>query len=73
MLEVRVNTNLFKNALVGQEFVVASNAAALVGSFVSVEWNMPWRGKVKVNDPAGTVKLVEVTAAPRPGTVLMVQ
>lgn len=73
VLEVRVNTNLFKNALVGQEFVVASNAAALVGSFVSVEWNMPWRGKVKVNDPAGTVKLVEVTAAPQPGTVLLVQ
>jgi hypothetical protein len=53
--------------------VVVSNATTLAGEFADVEWTSPWRGKVKYNDPPGTVKLIEVSSASSPGMVLMVQ
>ncbi|MEI8243420.1 MAG: hypothetical protein WCI17_09155, partial [bacterium] len=72
VLQVNVNTNLAKLALFGQELIVVSNATAIADTFASVEWNAPWRGKVKYNEPAGTVKLIGVTAAPLPGTAILV-
>jgi hypothetical protein len=70
VLEVNVNTNLAKSALAGQEFIIVSNATALAGTFASVQWNAPWSGLVRYNDPAGTVKLIHVGLPA--GTVLMV-
>ncbi len=74
VLEIGGSNNLLKATLAGQELVVVTNAASLAGSeFLTVQWNPPWRGKVKYNEPAGTVKLVEVTSAPPPGMVLVVR
>jgi hypothetical protein len=74
VLEIGGSTNLVKVTLAGQELVVVTNAASLAdASFFTVQWNAPWRGKVRYNDPPGTVKLIEVTSASSPGTVLMVQ
>jgi hypothetical protein len=73
VLEIGGSTNLVKVTLTGQELVVVSNATTLAGEFAAVEWTSPWRGKVKYNDPPGTVKLIEVSSASSPGMVLMVQ
>jgi len=74
VLEIGGSTNLMKVTLTDQELVVVTNAASLAdASFLTVQWNAPWRGKVRYNDPPGTVKLVEVSSAPSPGMVLMVQ
>jgi hypothetical protein len=72
VLEIGGSTNLVKTTLDG-ELVVVTNAASLAdASFLTVQWNAPWRGKVLYNDPPGTVKLIGVTSAPSPGSVLMV-
>jgi hypothetical protein len=73
VLEINGSTNLVKTTLEGRDLVVVTNASALTGAFTTVQWNAPWRGKIKYNDPAGTVKLYDVTSAPASGTVLMVQ
>ena len=74
VLEIGGSTNLVKTTLTGQELVVVTNAASLADvSFFTVQWNAPWRGKVLYNDPPGTVKLIEVTSASSPGTLLRVQ
>lgn len=73
VLEIGGSTNLMKVTLTDQELVVVSNATTLAGEFAAVEWTSPWRGKVKYNDPPGTVKLVEVTSASSHGSLLVVQ
>jgi len=60
VLEVNVNTNLATDALDGQELVVVSNATSLAGAFASVQWGGRWIGQVTYNEPAGTVKLVNL-------------
>jgi hypothetical protein len=73
VLEIGGSTNLMKVTLTDQELVVVTNAASLAdASFLTVQWNAPWRGKVRYNDPPGTVKLIEVSSASSPGSVLMV-
>ena len=72
-LVVNVATNLAKNALAGQELIVATNATALASGFVSVSFGGAWHGKVAYNQPTGTVKLYQVSAQPISGTVLFVQ
>jgi hypothetical protein len=73
VLEIGGSTNLMKVTLTDQELVVVSNATTLAGEFASVQWTSPWRGKVKYNDPPGTVKLIEVTSASSHGSLLLVQ
>lgn len=72
-LIVNVATNLTKDALAGQELVVATNATSLVGTFASVSFSGAWHGKAAYNQPAGTVKLTQLSAEPSSGTVLFVQ
>jgi hypothetical protein len=71
VLEVNVSSNLAKNVLAGQEFIVVSNATALAGTFAAVQWNTPWSGKVTYNEPSGTVKLVQLGLPS--GTLLIVR
>ena len=72
-LVVNVATNLAKDALAGQELIVATNATALASGFASVFFGGAWHGKVAYNQPTGTVKLYQVSAQPISGTVLFVQ
>jgi hypothetical protein len=72
-LVVNVATNLAKNALDGQQLIVATNVVSLASTFSSVTFNGAWHGKVVYNQPAGTVKLYQVSAAPQQGTALLVR
>ncbi len=64
VLEVDVSTNLGPSALIGQELIVVSNAAALASSFARVEWSGAWGGVVKIDEPTGTVKLTKLQLDP---------
>jgi hypothetical protein len=70
VLEVNVSPTLGNRALDGQELVIVSNAAPVASTFASVQWSEPWNGKVRYDEPSGTVKLVQVGTVR--GSVLMV-
>jgi fibronectin-binding autotransporter adhesin len=64
VLEVNVGASLGPGELAGQELVVVSNATALADTFAAVVWSASWGGVVKVDDPAGTVKLTTIQRNP---------
>ena len=69
-LVVNVATNVARDALLGQELIVATNATTLASTFSSVTFSGGWHGKVAYNQPAGTVKLFKVSAVPQSGTTV---
>jgi len=72
-LVVNFATNLAQNALAGQELIIATNAAALASTFPSVTFSGAWHGKVAYNQPAGTVKLYQVSAVPPAGLLILLR